>query len=98
VGGGSSPEPLSPGSDYPRDIERAEKIKKTLNLQASNLAHTAIRFGLMNPKISTVLVGFSNTDHIDEAVACSGAPPLSAEEMAKIEQLWQTDFGRLAQS
>jgi aryl-alcohol dehydrogenase-like predicted oxidoreductase len=96
AGGGSSPEPLSPGSDYPRDIERAETIKKTLNLQASDLARTAIRFGLMNPKISTVLVGFSNTDHIDEAVACSGAPPLSAEEMAKIEQLWQTDFGRAA--
>jgi aryl-alcohol dehydrogenase-like predicted oxidoreductase len=50
----------------------------------------------MNPRISTVLVGFSNTDHIDEAVACSGAPPLSAEEMAKIERLWQTDFGRAA--
>jgi aryl-alcohol dehydrogenase-like predicted oxidoreductase len=58
------------------------------------MTQTAIRFGLMNPKVSTVLVGFSNTAHIDEAVACSDAP-LSVEEMAKIEKLWKTDFGRL---
>jgi hypothetical protein len=28
-------------------------------------------------------------------VACSGAPRLSSEEVAKIEKLWQTDFGSL---
>ena len=46
----------------------------------------------MNEKVSTVLVGFSNTTHIDEAIACSGAPPLSDEQTAKINTLWETDF------
>ena len=95
AGGGSTPEPLSKGSEYSLDVQRAEKLKAALALDGQGMTQTAIRFGLMNPKVSTVLVGFSNTAHIDEAVACSGAPLLSDEEMAKIEKLWKTDFGRL---
>ena len=97
TGGGSSTEPLSPGSDYPVDRKRAEQVKTALGVDGKGLTQAAIRFGLMNPKISTVLVGFSNTTHIDEAVACSGAPALSEEEMAKVRKLWNSDFGGLSQ-
>ena len=97
TGGGSSTEPLSPGSDYPLDLQRAEKVKTALGVDGKGLTQAAIRFGLMNPKISTVLVGFSNTTHIDEAVASSGAPALSEEEMAKVRKLWNSDFGGLSQ-
>ena len=97
TGGGSSTEPLSPGSEYPLDLQRAEKVKSALGVDGKGLTQAAIRFGLMNAKISTVLVGFSNTTHIDEAVACSGAPALSEEEMAKVRKLWNSDFGGLSQ-
>ena len=93
AGGGSSTEPLSPGSDYPLDLQRAEKVKAALGIAGKDLTQAAIRFGLMNPKISTVLVGFSNTTHIDEAVACSGAPGLSEGQMATMRRLWDGDFG-----
>src|ERR1700756_584798 len=69
AGGGSSPEPLSPGSDYSLDLDRAEKVKSGLNIRGKELTQAAIRFGLMKPEVSTVLVGFSNTSHIDEAGA-----------------------------
>jgi aryl-alcohol dehydrogenase-like predicted oxidoreductase len=95
TGGGSSSEPLSPGSDYPIDLQRAEKVKAALGIDGKDLTQAAIRFGLMNQKVSTVLVGFSNTTHVDEAVACSGAPGLSNEQMTKIKNLWETDFDRL---
>ena len=72
-------------------------MKTALGVDGNGLTQAAIRFGLMNPKISTVLVGFSNTTHIDEAVACSGAPALSEEEMAKVRKLWNSDFGGLSQ-
>ena len=94
-GGGSSPEPLSPGSDYASDLERAEKIRDALGVDGNGLTQAAIRFGLMNSNVSTVLVGFSNTTHIDEAVACSGAAALSQDAIAKLRRLWDTDFGRL---
>jgi aryl-alcohol dehydrogenase-like predicted oxidoreductase len=96
AGGGSTPEPLSEGSEYSLDVQRAEKLKAALALDGKGMTQAAIRFGLMNPKVSTVLVGFSNTAHVDEAVACSGAPPLSDGEMAQIEKLWKSDFGRLS--
>ncbi|HXV84517.1 MAG TPA: aldo/keto reductase [Candidatus Binatia bacterium] len=95
AGGGSSPEPLSPGSDYPLDVERAEKVTAALGVDRNTLAQAAIRFGLMKSEVSTVLVGFSNPSHIDEAVACSGAGGLSQDAMTKVRQLWNTDFGRL---
>lgn len=92
TGGGGSGQTLSPGSDYPLDLQRAEKVKASLGVAGKNLTQAAIRFGLMNEKVSTVLVGFSNTTHIDDAVACSGAPPLSDEQIKKIKMLWETDF------
>jgi aryl-alcohol dehydrogenase-like predicted oxidoreductase len=91
-GGSGSGQTLSPGSDYPLDLQRAEKIKAALNVEGRDLTQAAIRFGLMNQKVSVVLVGFSNTTHIDEAVACSGMPGLSDGQMAKVRKLWDTDF------
>jgi aryl-alcohol dehydrogenase-like predicted oxidoreductase len=95
AGGGSSPEPLSPGSDYHLDLQRAEKVRSALGIDGKGLTRAAIRFGLMRRAVSTVLVGFSNTTHIDEAVACSAAPGLSEEETGKLAELWKTDFGKL---
>ncbi|MGH7797931.1 MAG: aldo/keto reductase [Candidatus Binatia bacterium] len=95
TGGGGSGQTLSPGSDYPADLQRAEKMKTALGVDGKNLTQAAIRFGLMNPKVSTVLVGFSNAAHVDEAVVCSGMPGLSAEQIAQVKNLWETDFGGL---
>ncbi|MCZ6622859.1 MAG: aldo/keto reductase [Deltaproteobacteria bacterium] len=95
AGGGSSPEPLSPGSDYTLDLERAEKVKLQVSGESKNLTQAAIRFALMKPEVSTVLVGFSNTSHIDEAVACSGAGGLCEEAMARLRTLWESDFVRI---
>jgi aryl-alcohol dehydrogenase-like predicted oxidoreductase len=95
AGGGSSPEPLSPGSDYQLDRQRAEKVKTALGVDGNGLTRAAITFGLMKPEVSTVLVGFSNTSHIDDAVGCSGFGGLSSEQIARLKELWRTDFGRL---
>ena len=92
TGGGGSGQTLSPGSDYPLDLQRADKVKAALGLDGRDLTQAAIRFGLMNEKVSAVLVGFSNTAHIDDAVACSSAPPLSSIEMEKLAALWNADF------
>ncbi len=94
AGGGSSPEPLSPGSDYALDLERAEKVK-FLAGKDSSLTQAAIRFALMKPQVSTVLVGFSSVEHIDEAAACSGTGGLPQDALARLRELWDTDFGKL---
>jgi len=96
AGGGSSPEPLSPGSDYAIDLERAEEVKFLIGGNIESLTQAAIRFALMKSEVSTVLVGFSNIGHIDEAVACSGFAGLSGEAMARLRKLWAADFGRIS--
>jgi aryl-alcohol dehydrogenase-like predicted oxidoreductase len=93
AGGGSSPEPLSPGSDYAIDLARADKVKFLGGGDVKSLTQAAIRFALMKPEVSTVLIGFSNVGHIDEAVACSGAAGLSDEARARLRKLWDSDFG-----
>jgi aryl-alcohol dehydrogenase-like predicted oxidoreductase len=92
TGGGGSGQTLSPGSDYPVDLQRAEKIKAALSVDGKDLTQAAIRFGLMNSKVSVVLVGFSKPAHVDEAIACSGMPKLADEQMARVRRLWETDF------
>lgn len=92
AGGGSSPEALSPGSDYASDLRRAEKLRLALGIDGERLTQAAIRFGLMNPAVSSVVVGFSNPAQVEEAVACSGAPPLRDDEIRRIAKLWETDF------
>jgi aryl-alcohol dehydrogenase-like predicted oxidoreductase len=93
TGGGGSGQTLSPGSDYSVDLKRAEKVKAALGVEGKELTQAAIRFALINPNVSTVLVGFSKKSHIDDAVACSGAPGFSKDQMTNIQKLWQADFG-----
>lgn len=92
AGGGGSGNTLSPGSDYPLDLERTEKVKAALGVSGKDLTQAAIRFALMHPTSAAVLVGFSKVEHIDEAVACSEMPSLNVPQMAKMKKLWESDF------
>lgn len=56
------------------------------------MAQAAIRYALMKPQVSTVLVGFSAADQIDEAASASGVGPLPADQLLRIEALYATDF------
>ena len=84
---------MSPGSDYSFDLERAEKIKFLIRGDIKSLAQAAIRFALMKPEVSTVLVGFSEVGYVEEAAACSGAGGLSQGAMTRLKDLWDSDFG-----
>ena len=83
---------LSPGSSGSEDIARMQKIREVLANEPGTLAQTAIRFGLMNPGVSAVLVGFSELEHIDEAVAAADMGPLPDDVMRRLKEIYQTDF------
>jgi len=42
--------------------------------------------------VSTVVGGYSELSHLEDAVACSGKGPLPAEDMQRLQQVWQADF------
>jgi len=88
-GGGHT---LSPGSDYAADLQRAEKAARALGAEATPLPQAALRFVLMNPGVSTVLVGFSSLEQIDQAAGCSEAPGLSTAALHRLRALYARDF------
>ena len=57
------------------------------------MAQTAVRFALMSPGVSGVLVGFSQLEHIDEAVAAVDMGPLSASAMKTLGDIYTSDVG-----
>lgn len=88
-GGGHT---LSPGSDYSADLGRADRVRRALAEERAALPQVAMRFVLMNARVSTVLVGFASVAHIDEAVRCANEPGLSAPSLARLQQLYGSDF------
>jgi L-galactose dehydrogenase/L-glyceraldehyde 3-phosphate reductase len=96
TGGGSSREPLSPGSDAALDVKRAGMCGFLIQGDIKTLSQAAVRFALMKPEVSTVLVGFSNIEQIEEAAAASGSGGLPAEAMARLRELWKNDFEGVA--
>lgn len=87
-----------PGNDaeYARNAERARALEFLKRGADETLAQVAVRFALMNRGVSTVLVGFSEMAQIDEAVACVGREGFSAEQLERLERLYESDFGLAA--
>lgn len=78
---------------YQAMVERARPFA-FLSRPGQTLSQAAYRFILQDDAVTTVLGGFSETAHLDEAVGCSGAPPLSDEDMARLEMVWRSNVGK----
>ena len=84
------------GPDDRANLERAEALRFLVADGAQTMAQAAIRFALSRPEVSTVLVGFSDMSHMAEAAAAAAAGPLPADALARIAELYRTDFGLMA--
>jgi aryl-alcohol dehydrogenase-like predicted oxidoreductase len=85
---------LSPGSDYEVDLQRAQELKWLVSGEIKTFPQAAIRFALTKPEVSTVLVGFSELNHVEQAVSCSGAGGLPDEAMGRLSSYWDNDFAK----
>jgi aryl-alcohol dehydrogenase-like predicted oxidoreductase len=90
---GNSRERAKP--EYGREAERARSLD---SLRANgSLTETAIRFALSNPAISTVLIGVSETAHVEQAVAAEARGPLPVGTLVEIEHRRAAGFPLLLQ-
>jgi aryl-alcohol dehydrogenase-like predicted oxidoreductase len=76
------------------DAERAQALRYLEVGGRQSMVQAAIKFVLMNENVSTCLIGISAMEHLEEAASSSGKGRLSAPDMARIEELYTTDFGR----
>jgi len=58
-------------------------------------AQVALRFVLANPHVSCAVIGSAELHHVDEALAAAEMGPLPPEVMARLDPLYETDFGRV---
>ena len=76
------------------DMEQAQALDFLRAPGDEKLAGAAVRYALSNPNVSTVLLGFSKAEYVAEANSYSDVGPLPADVLARIEDLYKTDFGR----
>ncbi len=50
---------------------------------------------LSNRDISCAIIGSAELHHIDEALQAAEMGPLPAETLARLDALYETDFGRV---
>tara|TARA_Y100000815_G_scaffold232215_1_gene222727 strand:+ start:6389 stop:7381 length:993 start_codon:yes stop_codon:yes gene_type:complete len=83
--------PIGSGRDFQQDESRARQFAFIVNEGfASDMPEASIRFALSNPGVSTVLVGYSDLEHLEKSVQYAAKGPLSAEALARLPQAWST--------
>jgi D-threo-aldose 1-dehydrogenase len=58
-------------------------------------AQIALRFVLANPDVSCTVIGSAELQHIDEALQAAEMGPLPAHLLARLDALYESDFGRV---
>ena len=58
-------------------------------------AQVALRFVLSNPDVSCAIIGSAELHHIDEALQAAEMGPLPPHVLARLDALYESDFGRV---
>ena len=53
-----------------------------------SLVEASLRFALGNAGVSSVLVGYSSLEHLEQAVAYAAKGPLPPEATARLPEVW----------
>jgi L-glyceraldehyde 3-phosphate reductase len=68
-------------------IERARGLNEIAQARGQSLAQMALRWVLRTPVVTSALIGASSVAQLDQNLDALAAPPLSAEELARIEAI-----------
>jgi aryl-alcohol dehydrogenase-like predicted oxidoreductase len=83
---------MTSGTDLDNEVRCAAAVKAALGTSYGTPAQVALRFTLGNRDLSSRVVGISALSQLDEALAAVARGPLPPDAIAKLDQLWATDF------
>jgi L-galactose dehydrogenase/L-glyceraldehyde 3-phosphate reductase len=100
MAGGVLASPRPPGrlammtsdTDLDNEVRCAAAVRAALGPSYGTPAQTALRFALGNHDLSSRVIGITELAQLDEAFAAVERGPLPPESIAKLDQLWATDF------
>ncbi len=76
---------LAGGGSYENDLERAHQLTALANeLGLDNTVELSIRFALSKPGVSTVLVGYSDLEQLEEAIRYADRGGLTEDSVRKV--------------
>jgi D-threo-aldose 1-dehydrogenase len=77
------------------DERKSKAVFDAIGPNEGTRAQVALRFVLSNPHVSCAIIGSAELHHIDEALAAAAMGPLPAQTLAKLDALYDSDFGRV---
>ena len=79
-------------TDLDNEVRCAAAVRAALGASYGTPAQAALRFTLGNRDLSSRVIGITELAQLDEALAAVERGPLPPEGIAKLDQLWATDF------
>ncbi len=77
------------------EVRKATAVFDTIGADQGTRAQVALRFVLSNPDVSCAIIGMAELHHIDEALQAVEMGPLPAPVLARLDALYESDFGRV---
>ena len=77
------------------DERKTKAVFDAIGAGHGTRAQVALRFVLSNPDVSCAIIGSAELDHIDEALQAQQMGPLPPDVLARLDELYKTDFGRV---
>lgn len=81
--------PIGTGRTFAEDVALAQRFAFLVDEgHASSLVEAAVRFAIGKPGVSTVLVGISSVDQLEQAVRFASRGPLAAGAVERLGRVW----------
>ncbi len=74
-------------------LDKAETLRWLHDGGRRTIAQLALQYVVAQPGISSVLPTMTSVEQLDEFTAATEAPPLTAEELRRIDELYAENFG-----
>ena len=73
-------------------LQKVERLRFLCEEHGMTMAQAALRFVLAQPAIACVLPTVANAQDLEEWAGASGAPDLTAEDLARVSELYERNF------
>lgn len=86
---------LTANTSLAEDQRKASAVFDAIGDSHGTRAQVALRFVLSNPDVSCAIIGSAEPQHVDDAVQAAAMGPLPPDVLARLNALYNTDFGRV---
>ena len=77
------------------DERKSKAVFGAIGTEHGTRAQVALRFVLSHPDVSCAIIGSAELHHVDEALEAQKMGPLPPDVLARLDELYKTDFGRV---